>query len=109
MALPRLASTVVAALLCAAVSFGYGGARAGEAFTKTMLYENGVAVTVIAFSPDGERIAFAVEDRTVRIRETANGNEVAAGVYYYNAKVTFNVVDPTRKVQSIRGWVQVIR
>jgi hypothetical protein len=38
-----------------------------------------------------------------------NGNEVAAGVYYYNAKVTFNVVDPAQKVQNIRGWVQVIR
>lgn len=38
-----------------------------------------------------------------------NGNELAPGVYYYNAKVTFNVVDPAQKVQNIRGWVQLVR
>lgn len=38
-----------------------------------------------------------------------NGNEVAAGVYYYSAKVTFTVVDPSKKTQNIRGWVQVVR
>lgn len=37
------------------------------------------------------------------------GSEVSAGVYYYNAKVTFTVVDPSRRVQNIRGWVQIIR
>ncbi len=38
-----------------------------------------------------------------------NGNELAAGVYYYSAKVTFIVVDPAQKVQNIRGWVQLVR
>lgn len=38
-----------------------------------------------------------------------NGNEVAAGVYYYNAKVTYTVVDPSKKTQNVRGWVQVVR
>lgn len=39
----------------------------------------------------------------------ASGNELAAGVYYYNAKVTFTVVDPSQKIQNIRGWVQIVR
>ncbi|MDZ4714620.1 MAG: gliding motility-associated C-terminal domain-containing protein [Cytophagales bacterium] len=38
-----------------------------------------------------------------------NGTDLAAGVYYYSAKVTFTVVDRSRKVQNIRGWVQIVR
>lgn len=38
-----------------------------------------------------------------------NGNELPAAVYYYNATVTFNVVDPDKKNREIRGWVQLIR
>lgn len=39
----------------------------------------------------------------------ANGNEVAAGVYFYSAKVTFTVVDPAKRLVNLRGWVQVVR
>ncbi len=39
----------------------------------------------------------------------SNGNEVAAGVYFYSAKVTFTVVDPAKRIQNLRGWVQVVR
>ncbi len=38
-----------------------------------------------------------------------NGNELAAGVYYYLAKVTFDVVDPNTAVQDIKGWVQILK
>ncbi|MEM6524909.1 MAG: gliding motility-associated C-terminal domain-containing protein [Bacteroidota bacterium] len=38
-----------------------------------------------------------------------NGNEVAAGVYYYLAEVTFDVVDPGNAVQNFKGWVQVLK
>ncbi len=38
-----------------------------------------------------------------------NGNELSAGVYYYNAHVLFTVVDPTKKERDIRGWVQIVR
>jgi hypothetical protein len=38
-----------------------------------------------------------------------NGNELAAGVYYYTANVSFNVVDPAKQNQIIKGWVQIIR
>ncbi|CAN5431644.1 hypothetical protein BH10BAC4_BH10BAC4_14000 [soil metagenome] len=38
-----------------------------------------------------------------------NGKELSAGVYYYNAQVTFTVVDPKQRVKDIRGWVQIIR
>ncbi|MBL7863995.1 MAG: gliding motility-associated C-terminal domain-containing protein [Cyclobacteriaceae bacterium] len=38
-----------------------------------------------------------------------SGNELAAGVYYYDAKVTFTVVDPSQRTQHVRGWVQIVR
>ena len=38
-----------------------------------------------------------------------NGKELSAGVYYYNAHVTFTVVDPAKKARDIRGWVQIVR
>jgi hypothetical protein len=38
-----------------------------------------------------------------------NGNELASGVYYYIAEVTFDVVDPSQREQTIRGWVQLVR
>lgn len=38
-----------------------------------------------------------------------NGRELSAGVYYYNAHVTFTVVDPTKKTRDIHGWVQIVR
>lgn len=38
-----------------------------------------------------------------------SGNEVSPGVYFYSAKVTFTVVDPSKKVQNLRGWLQVVR
>ncbi|CAN5486802.1 hypothetical protein BH09BAC3_BH09BAC3_32870 [soil metagenome] len=37
------------------------------------------------------------------------GKELAAGVYYYNARVTFTVVDPSQRTRDIKGWVQIIR
>jgi hypothetical protein len=37
------------------------------------------------------------------------GRELAAGVYYYNARVTFTVVDPSKKTRDIRGWVEIVR
>lgn len=38
-----------------------------------------------------------------------HGKELSAGVYYYNARVTFTIVDPTKKTRDIRGWVQIVR
>jgi hypothetical protein len=38
-----------------------------------------------------------------------NGKEVATGVYYYIAQVTFDRVDPGQQHKSIKGWVQVVR
>ena len=38
-----------------------------------------------------------------------NGAEVTAGVYYYIAQVTFDVVDPSQRNKNIKGWLQVIR
>lgn len=37
------------------------------------------------------------------------GKDLAPGVYYYIAQVTFVVVDPAQQVRNIRGWVQLVR
>jgi len=37
------------------------------------------------------------------------GKEVSGGTYFYSADVTFDVVDPSQKTRTIRGWVQIIR
>lgn len=36
-----------------------------------------------------------------------NGIKVSAGMYYYQAEVTFNVLDPERAARTYKGWVQV--
>ena len=38
-----------------------------------------------------------------------SGKELSTGVYYFNANVTFNVVDPAQKTKMIKGWVHLIR
>jgi hypothetical protein len=38
-----------------------------------------------------------------------NGKELSTGIYYYLAEVTFDVVDPAQREQTIRGWVHLIR
>ena len=38
-----------------------------------------------------------------------NGKELSAGIYYYQANVTFDVVDPSQRNQIIKGWVHLIR
>ncbi len=37
------------------------------------------------------------------------GEIVPGGVYYYSADVIFDVVDPSKKSQVIKGWVHLIR
>ena len=38
-----------------------------------------------------------------------DGKELASGVYYYTAEVTFDVVDPATAKQTLKGWVQILR
>jgi CHU_C Type IX secretion signal domain len=38
-----------------------------------------------------------------------DGKELTTGIYYYAAKVTFDVVDPAQREQTIRSWVHLIR
>ena len=37
------------------------------------------------------------------------GVELPAGIYYYNAVVTFDTLDPKLANQNINGWVQILR
>jgi hypothetical protein len=37
------------------------------------------------------------------------GTPLSAGVYYYIAEVTFDVVDPAQQTKQIKGWVHLIR
>jgi hypothetical protein len=38
-----------------------------------------------------------------------NSKELSSAVYYYNAEVTFEAVDPSKQKQNIKGWVHLIR
>ena len=38
-----------------------------------------------------------------------DGEELASGVYYYQAEVTFDVVDPSQRKQTLKGWIQLLR
>jgi len=40
---------------------------------------------------------------------TANGNQLPTGTYFYLANVTFDVNDESQRNQLIRGWVQLFR
>ncbi|WKZ58475.1 MAG: gliding motility-associated C-terminal domain-containing protein [Cyclobacteriaceae bacterium] len=37
------------------------------------------------------------------------GKPLASGIYFYKADVTFDVVDPKKRVQTIKGWVHLVR
>lgn len=39
----------------------------------------------------------------------ANGRELASGIYYYSADVTFDMADPVQRRQNIKGWVHLVR
>jgi hypothetical protein len=39
----------------------------------------------------------------------SDGSELATGVYYYMADVTFLSVDPAKQQKKIKGWVQIMR
>ncbi|MEO7989527.1 MAG: gliding motility-associated C-terminal domain-containing protein [Chryseolinea sp.] len=39
----------------------------------------------------------------------SNGRELAPAVYYYIAEVTFDTVDPAKKVKTFKGWIHMIR
>jgi hypothetical protein len=38
-----------------------------------------------------------------------NGSELASGVYYFVAEVTFDSVDPSSNTKKIKGWVHLVR
>jgi hypothetical protein len=39
---------------------------------------------------------------------TNTGNEVDAGVYFYSAKVQFEVREPEQQFKEFKGWVHLI-
>jgi hypothetical protein len=38
-----------------------------------------------------------------------NGTELEGGIYYYWIDVVFDVMDASRKYQTMKGWVHLIR
>jgi len=38
-----------------------------------------------------------------------NGNELPAGTYFYSGIVKFDVLDPTKKEQNLKGTIQILR
>jgi hypothetical protein len=59
---------------------------------------------VYTYSSGGERTIFI--DWNGRDN---NNRDLAPGVYFYSADVTFDVVDPAQQTRTLRGWVQLIR
>ncbi|HMR58783.1 MAG TPA: gliding motility-associated C-terminal domain-containing protein, partial [Cyclobacteriaceae bacterium] len=39
----------------------------------------------------------------------SGGKELASGMYYYSADVTFDMIDPAQQNKVIKGWVQLVR
>lgn len=39
----------------------------------------------------------------------SQGSDLSAGIYYYVANVTYDVVDPSKATQAIKGWVHLVR
>lgn len=39
----------------------------------------------------------------------ADGSELSTGIYYYQALVEFDVVDPSNRVKEIKGWVHLLK
>lgn len=39
----------------------------------------------------------------------ADGSDLASGIYYYMAEVTFYRVDPAKANETLKGWVQLVR
>lgn len=37
------------------------------------------------------------------------GQPLPGGAYYYQARVGFNVIDPSKRLQLLKGWVKVVR
>ncbi|MCB0488343.1 MAG: gliding motility-associated C-terminal domain-containing protein [Cyclobacteriaceae bacterium] len=51
-------------------------------------------------------------ERTIYINWDGHDNsgiEVPGGVYFYSAEVIFDVVDPSQKNKTYKGWVHLIR
>jgi hypothetical protein len=65
---------------------------------------NRMGKEIYSYSSGGERTIYIDWDG-----RDGNGRELPAGVYYYMAEVTFDVVDPSASVREIKGWVQLIR
>jgi hypothetical protein len=52
------------------------------------------------------------DNRTIYIRwdgRDEKGRELAAGVYFYVAEVTYDVINPKDRVKIVKGWVHLIR
>jgi hypothetical protein len=59
---------------------------------------------IYSYQSGGERSIYIDWDG-----KDSSGKELPTAVYYYNAEVTFDVVDPARQKQNIKGWVHLIR
>jgi len=71
-------------------------------------FVNNVSLTI--FDRWGQRVIDIKDTGAVQWDGTdGSGNEVATGIYFFSAEVFFDVNDPNKKFDRIKGWVQVVR
>ncbi|MFZ6009187.1 MAG: gliding motility-associated C-terminal domain-containing protein, partial [Bacteroidota bacterium] len=59
---------------------------------------------VYRYESSGERTIFIDWDG-----RAIDGSDLATGVYFYVADVTFDSADPNRQYKTLKGWVHLVR
>jgi hypothetical protein len=59
---------------------------------------------VYAYQSGGERTIYIDWDG-----RAADGSDLATGIYYWVADVTYVTVDPSKRIKTLKGWVHLIR
>jgi hypothetical protein len=80
--------------------------------TKCMRFAEGVSFTV--YNRWGKEIytyESGIGDKSLYINWDGRDNTgqlISPGVYYYQAKVKFTVMDPAKKQQTLKGWIKIM-
>ena len=92
---------------------GEGCALGNDNFAKCLRFVDAVSFRV--FNRWGKEVyVFSTErgDKSTYINwngKDQDGQPLSSGVYYYVANVTFDTIDPDKKIQIFKGWIHLLR